>query len=96
MVTALIASGVRRARAQEPPPDLRMLLNLDLFASRSHETQGAPDQGTDESMLDQIRTLDALGYLGPNRGEPGSYGMGNPAGAERPQTEPAYGPEGQP
>ncbi len=43
-----------------------MLMNLDLFEPRHNNPQGAaaatsPD---DDSMLDQIRTLDKMGYLG--------------------------------
>ena len=42
-------------------------MNLDLFEPRHNNAQGAPAAAaspTDDSMLDQIRTLDAMGYLG--------------------------------
>src|SRR6266852_2925867 len=61
---AFILIGVRQARAQDAdPPDIRMLLNLDLF---SQPQTAAGPQGTEsnDSTLDQIRTLYALGYLG--------------------------------
>jgi hypothetical protein len=60
--------------AQDDPPDFRMLMNLDLFASRASdvkdapEMKGAPASAPDDSMLDQIRALSAMGYLGDNRG----------------------------
>jgi hypothetical protein len=62
----VVCGETRRTSAQEPPPDLHMLMNLDLFEPRHSNPQGAatatsPD---DDSMLDQIRTLDAMGYLG--------------------------------
>lgn len=64
----MIVSGeTQRTSAQEQPPDLRMLMNLDLFEPRHNDPQGAAAQGaspTDDSMLDQIRTLDKMGYLG--------------------------------
>ena len=53
--------GVRASWAQEGLPDPRMLLNLDLFASASN--QNAPADGASYSMLDQIQTLRAMGYL---------------------------------
>ncbi len=54
--------------AQEPPssapPDLRMLLNLDLFRPHPADAgNGTADQGANDSMLDQIRVLKAMGYL---------------------------------
>ena len=65
--TAFILIGVRPARAQDAdPPDIRMLLNLDLFRSQPRSAagpQGANSESND-STLDQIRTLNALGYLG--------------------------------
>lgn len=64
--TTVVCGETRRTRAQEPPPDLHMLMNLDLFEPRHNNPQGAA-AGTspaDDSMLDQIRTLDKMGYLG--------------------------------
>jgi hypothetical protein len=65
--TMVVCGETRRASAQDAPPDLRMLMNLDLFEPRHHDAQAAPAPAaspTDDSMLDQIRTLDAMGYLG--------------------------------
>ena len=61
----------RRASAQDAPPDLKMLMNLDLFEPRPNSARyaAAPaDAPSDDSMFDQIRTLDQMGYLG-NQGE---------------------------
>ncbi len=46
-----------------------MLMNLDLFEPRANTEQGAPASAppgvaTDDSMLEQIRTLETMGYLG--------------------------------
>jgi hypothetical protein len=65
--SAFILISARPARAQDAdPPDIRMLLNLDLFRAQPHSApgpQGANSESND-STLDQIRTLNALGYLG--------------------------------
>ena len=65
--TAFILTSVRPVRAQDAdPPDIRMLLNLDLFRSQPRSAagpQGANSESND-STLDQLRTLNALGYLG--------------------------------
>ncbi len=55
---ALMVGGV--AAAQEPPPNLQMLLNLDLFADNA---RGGQKSGGGDSMVEQIRTLHALGHL---------------------------------
>jgi hypothetical protein len=72
LIGAMVVGGeTGRVSAQDAPPDLRMLMNLDLFESRHNSAQGAPAPAaapTDDSMLDQIRTLDAMGYLG-NHGD---------------------------
>jgi hypothetical protein len=65
MVAAIALGWTARADAQDQPPDLRILLNLDLFgrtqeAGASSGSQPAPGP----SMLEQIRTLRAMGYLG--------------------------------
>jgi hypothetical protein len=76
MMAAMLVGPERgRASAQGAAPDLRMLMNLDLFEPRANTAQGAPASAppgapTDDSMLDQIRTLETMGYLG------------NPAGAQ--------------
>ena len=66
----VVGGGVVKALAQAAPPDLRMLMNLDLFEPRHNTAKAAPTAGAspaDDSMLDQIRTLDAMGYLGNHR-----------------------------
>jgi len=69
-MAALIASASRDGWGQSAP-DLKMLLNLDLFTPPP--AAKAPAQGTGaanaaqaapSSMLDQIRALNAMGYLG--------------------------------
>jgi hypothetical protein len=64
--TMLIVFEAQRTSAQDTPPDLRMLMNLDLFESRPSNMAGTPAgaAASADSMLDQIRTLDAMGYLG--------------------------------
>jgi hypothetical protein len=65
--TIVVSGETRRTSAQEPPPDLHMLMNLDLFEPRHNNPPGAAAPGTspdDDSMLDQIRALDQMGYLG--------------------------------
>ena len=65
--TTVVCGETRRTWAQDPPPDLHMLMNLDLFEPRHNSPQGAAPPATspaDDSMLDQIRTLDKMGYLG--------------------------------
>jgi hypothetical protein len=67
LAAMLVGTEKGRASAQDAPPDLRMLMNLDLFEPRHNGAQGASAPAgspTDDSMLDQIRTLDAMGYLG--------------------------------
>lgn len=87
---ALLLTGTKSSYAQEQPPDLQMLLNLDLFDSRSSQNDpGQPESGQPASMLDQIRTLDAMGYLGsanqnslpPSRPLPDSAPDGDRSGA---------------
>ena len=71
LLAVLISSVAAPARAQnEPPPDLNMLLNLDLFKPNPN---AAAQNGGDGSMLEQIQTLSTLGYFGPNRSAPDSY-----------------------
>ena len=65
--TTIVCGETRRTSAQDPPPDLRMLMNLDLFEPRHNNPQAAAASATsptDDSLLDQIRTLDKMGYLG--------------------------------
>lgn len=68
LAAAVLLTRSIRTGAQEPPsqvpPDLRMLLNLDLFRPHSEDAgNGAAEQGSNDSMLDQIRALKAMGYL---------------------------------
>ena len=61
----LVAIDKGNTSAHDAPPDLRMLMNLDLFEPRHNVAEGATaPPPADDSMLDQIRTLDAMGYLG--------------------------------
>jgi hypothetical protein len=88
--TMVVCGETRRASAQnstqQAPPDLRMLMNLDLFEPRHNNAQGAPAPAAspgDDSMLDQIRTLDAMGYLG-NHDDAGAGDAPAPGAAEPP------------
>jgi hypothetical protein len=78
----LVGTETGRTSAQDTTPDLRMLMNLDLFEPRPNHASGAPSPAisstppADDSMLTQIRTLDAMGYLG-NRAD--ASGNGEPA-----------------
>jgi hypothetical protein len=109
--TMMVCGETRRASAQnstnEAPPDLRMLMNLDLFEPRRNNAQDATapaaSQG-DDSMLDQIRTLDAMGYLG-NHDDPdvpdlpaprAAAGAGQGAEDVAPSKEPPQMPSSQP
>jgi len=62
----LVSSAVPPVRGQDSaPPDLQMLLNLDLFRSQlPHDESGSTGANSSDSTLDQIHTLDALGYFG--------------------------------
>jgi hypothetical protein len=64
---ALVTRSTRTGAQEQPspaPPDLRMLLNLDLFTPHSSDTgNDAAGQLSNDSMLDQIRALKAMGYL---------------------------------
>ena len=111
--TTFLCGETRRALAQDPPPDLRMLMNMDLFEPRNNGAKGSPAPASspgDDSMLDQIRTLDAMGYLGnhadANAGDLPAPGAaeGAPPGAEDvapskaapqiPSSAPSYDVEG--
>ncbi len=62
---ALAAGNSSPAAAQDEAPDLRMLLNLDLFGrSQEQAAEVSPQAPPAPSMLEQIRTLRAIGYLG--------------------------------
>ena len=89
--TTLVCGETRRALAQDSPPDLRMLMNMDLFEPRNNGAKGSPAPASspgDDSMLDQIRTLDAMGYLGNHR-DANANGAPAPAAAmEAPESLP--------
>lgn len=81
------------ALAQEPPPSPAMLLNLDLFRPKPPDAQ-SPDSG-DESLLDQIRTLNSMGLLSGNSGTPTGYPMpGEPPAPQPPPPPPPPGYDG--
>ena len=72
LAAAALVTGTDKTGAQEQPPstppDLRMLLNLDLFRPQPADAgNGEPEQRSNASMLDQIRALKAMGYLRGNR-----------------------------
>jgi hypothetical protein len=71
LIGAMVVCGeAGMASTQDTPPDLRMLMNLDLFEPRQNRAKAAASPAaapSDDSMLDQIRTLDAMGYLGNRR-----------------------------
>ena len=97
--TTVVCGETRRALAQnaanEAPPDLRMLMNLDLFEPRLNNAQDAPaaaSGSTDDSLLDQIRTLDAMGYLG-NHDDAGAGDLPAPAAASAAPASAAPGAE---
>ncbi len=71
LAAMLVGTEKGMTSAQDAPPDLRMLMNLDLFEPRHNggKYAAAPTASpSDDSMLEQIRTLDQMGYLG-NHGE---------------------------
>ncbi len=74
-MVALTFTGIRRAQAQDQPPDLQMLLDLDLFSSSGADNSQTPAPGG--SMLDQIQALRQMGYLGANP----ESGQNPPSGA---------------
>jgi hypothetical protein len=90
-------TGAGRALAQAAPPDLRMLMNLDLFESRPSNMQGMAAPGADapsDSMLDQIRALNAMGYLGNRRDADGAGAPQPASGESEPSSNPSYDVEG--
>lgn len=94
LVVAALVMGSEETRAQEAPspapPDLRMLLNLDLFRPQSSGAgNGAADQRSNGSMLDQIRALKAMGYLRSNPDDDDGPAPGaSPAGDTPPRPNP--------
>lgn len=99
LTTTLVFAESLQTAAQDAPPDFKMLMNLDLFASRSSEVKGAPEMKdapapADDSMLDQIRALSAMGYLGDHHDSAGNAGRGN-APEPAPSSAPTEGVEGE-
>lgn len=93
VAAAIVLLAARAPGAQEQPPDPRMLLNLDLFASPSGGNSAGP--AAHGSMLEQIRTLTAMGYLsGNSQGGPWPVGAGGPPAPQmaRPIAPPDEGP----
>jgi hypothetical protein len=69
VLATLVIPTVRGGGTRETPPDLQMLLNLDLFTPGAQEKKPAKGAEPADSMLDQIRSLDAMGYLNPRGGQ---------------------------
>ena len=75
LTAAIIIIGTRAVTAQEQTPNPRMLLNLDLFAAHSSGNKAVNHPATsasDDSMLQQLQTLRAMGYLSPDGPLPAS------------------------
>jgi len=88
LTAAIIIIGTRAADAQEQTPNPRMLLNLDLFAAHSGGNRAVNNQAasaTDDSMLQQLQTLRAMGYLSPDGPLPASANIDDPG---NPTTKP--------
>ena len=68
LAVSIMSLGVKSVLAQTGgQPDVRMLLNLDLFTAQPN----APASGDDDSTLHQIQALRAMGYLdGAGKGSP--------------------------
>ncbi len=66
VAAAIALSWPRRLRAEELPPDLYLLLNLDLF-KRPPAQQQAQSMGNG-SMADQLQVMEKLGLF-DSRGE---------------------------
>jgi hypothetical protein len=80
LTAAIIINGSRAVDAQEQTPNPRMLLNLDLFAAhsggnRAVNNPAGPATATDDSMLQQLQTLRAMGYLSPDGPLPASANL---------------------
>jgi hypothetical protein len=60
LAVSIVSLGATSARAQPgSQPQVRMLLNLDLFTPQTN----APASGDDDSTLHEIQALRAMGYL---------------------------------
>jgi hypothetical protein len=87
----LVASGASSIQAQDSDPsDLQMLLNLDLFRPQPQQDEpGAGSSDSNGSMLDEIRALNALGYLGDSSGTGAAVGDGASGSTEPPAPPPS-------
>lgn len=96
LATVLILSAISRGFAQAPP-DPQMLLNLDLFAApgggsdTSEQSDGRP-----ESLVEQIRTLRALGFLGGRRNYGAASDSTQPPPNPYASPAPPYGDQAEP
>jgi hypothetical protein len=89
--TMVVCGETGRTSAQDAPPDLRMLMNMELFEPRHNDAKNAAAPATsptDDTMLDQIRALDAMGYLGNHKGVGGSEAPAPRAAVEAPESAP--------
>jgi hypothetical protein len=106
--TMVVCGETGRTSAQDAPPDLRMLMNMELFEPRHNDPKSAAAPAaspSDDSMLEQIRALDAMGYLGNHKGggsgppvestqaSPQSAASAPPE-APQPASRPSYDTEG--
>ena len=66
LAATIIVLSSRASLAQEKTPSPRMLLNLDLFTTPAGAKGRGQPTGGDDSMLEQLRTLRAMGYLSPD------------------------------
>jgi hypothetical protein len=95
LTAAIIIIGTRAVEAQEQTPNPRMLLNLDLFAAHSNgntAVNNAAASAADDSMLDQLQTLRAMGYLSPDGPLPASANINDGGGPASNSTQPNSGP----
>ena len=84
LAATIIVLSSRASFAQEKTPSPRMLLNLDLFTAPAGAEGQAQAPGGDDSMLEQLRTLRAMGYLSSDGPLPDDDDSHSPA-SESPQ-----------
>jgi hypothetical protein len=65
LAATIIVVSSRASDAQDKTPSPRMLLNLDLYAPQTGSEAPGPGTAGDDSMLQQLRALRAMGYLSP-------------------------------
>jgi hypothetical protein len=76
LAATIILLGSRSSEAQDQTPPPSMLLNLDLFSAQ-HGSDHAPAAG-EESTLEQLRALRAMGYLNADSPPPVDDDSGQP------------------